>query len=102
MIHSGVLGTDAARNKLSDLLTEKSKEIGATSENWGVFSTKWRHYKRQHGIMTITKEIKYPDLLDYFNGVPVSVHICLTDPTGLFVLVPEEFALKVLALGGFP
>ena len=63
-----------------------------------ILRAEWKRYKSEHGIQTSFS------LFGPLEATPGQ--ICVRDPAnaraGIFVLVPEEFAFKVLALGGFP
>lgn len=108
-------------SKLYELLLKKSNEFrgnhadppGAAYTFFEINLQKWHEYLKSIGIGYL--EIDFPPLSDrraYAKSKSPEGTICVENPVvfpdldrqnrRLFVLIPDDLALKALALGGFP
>lgn len=97
---------DTSVARLQDILLSRFGEMVGIYDN---VEAEWVEFLEKHNCVVITSE----DIKDSFQHIinfdsSVRNGVCLIDPYGneigveQFVIVPREFAEKLLVLGGFP
>ena len=97
---------DASVARLEEILLSRYADIVTIYDDLDV---EWVEFLEKHNCVVITSE----DIRESFQHIinfdsSVKEGICLVDPHGTevgmeqFVIVPRDFAEKLLVLGGFP